>query len=372
MTAGGELPFNLYLENTSDNYQVYLINGTDSILMDTPLFRNDSIFIDFPVYETSLHAIIIDHQTLEGVFINFTKQNDNTIPFSAKAGLDYRFKIPDQNKLSHDISGKYDVVFKPGKPDSSYAVGIFNQVEQTVTGTFMKSTGDYRFLSGSVIGDSLFLSGFDGVFVHLFKCKITNESINGSFYSGMNTHRNFIAIRNESAELSDPEAITSIKTEYEEFKFSFPDTDSIMVSLSDKKFNDKVVVVQILGSWCPNCLDESRYLAPYYSKNKSRGLEIIGLAFEKTDDFIRAANNVNRLMERLDISYPILVASNRKEIRNTMPELDNFIAFPTTIILDRRHKVKKVHAGFSGPATGKPYYDYIENFEKTMDKLLNE
>jgi thiol-disulfide isomerase/thioredoxin len=372
MTGGGELPFNLHFENNESTYNVYLINGTDSILMESPVFRNDSIILDFPVYETSLHAKIIDERTLEGVYINFTKQSDNTIPFSAKAGLEYRFKVPDENNLTQNISGKYDVVFRAGEPDSSYAVGIFHQTGNSVNGTFMKTSGDYRYLSGSVINDSLFLSGFDGVFVHLFKCKISLSSITGTFYSGLTTKRSFVASRNDAAKLIDADAITSIRTDQEKFYFSFPDTDSVMVGLNDSRYQNKVIVVQILGSWCPNCLDESRFLAPYYLKYKEKGFEIIGLAFEKTDNFNRASGNVLRLKERLNIGYPILIASNRKEIRTTIPELDNFIAFPTTIILDKTHRVRKVHAGFSGPATGKPYFDYIEKFDNTIQELLNE
>ena len=152
----------------------------------------------------------------------------------------------------------------------------------------------------------------------------------------------------------------------------FPDTDSTLVHLSDSAFKNKVVVLQILGSWCPNCLDESAFLESYYEKNKHRGFEIIGLSFEKTDDFKRASTTVNKFRKRLNISYPLLIASTRDKIKTTLPGLENFIAFPTTIFLDKNHKIRKIHAGFSGPATGAEYEKFKDEFSLLIDKLIAE
>ena len=46
-------------------------------------------------------------------------------------------------------------------------------------------------------------------------------------------------------------------------------------------FKDKVVLVQLMGSYCPNCLDETKFYSKYYEANKDKGLEIVALAFEK-------------------------------------------------------------------------------------------
>ena len=43
-------------------------------------------------------------------------------------------------------------------------------------------------------------------------------------------------------------------------------------------------MLQLSGTWCPNCKDETKFLAPWYEKNKDRGVEIIGLAYEKKAD----------------------------------------------------------------------------------------
>jgi thiol-disulfide isomerase/thioredoxin len=145
-----------------------------------------------------------------------------------------------------------------------------------------------------------------------------------------------------------------------------------MVAFSDSQFRGKVLVVQILGSWCPNCLDESEFLTAYREANQHRGMEVVGLAFEKTDDFQRASGNVKRLRKRLNITYPILIASNRDKLKQVLPGLENFISFPTTIFMDKGHKIRKIHAGFSGAATGKEYEKFISEFTEFMDKLLAE
>ena len=55
-----------------------------------------------------------------------------------------------------------------------------------------------------------------------------------------------------------------------------------------------------------------------------------------------------------------------------MPELENFVAFPTTIFLDKNHNVRMVHTGFNGPATGEKYVAFKKEFESFVGELLAE
>jgi hypothetical protein len=52
--------------------------------------------------------------------------------------------------------------------------------------------------------------------------------------------------------------------------------------------------------------------------------------------------------------------------------LNHVISFPTTIIIDKKGKVRNIHTGFSGPATGDYYLDYITEFNHLIDELLAE
>lgn len=371
MTPGGELPFGLEIQPAGNSYTFTIINGAERMVLDNVQLKDDSVIVRFPVYESELRMKALDANHLSGSFINLTRATHHTIPLEARAGKLPRF-APAQGNPNTDVSGRWSVRFSPGAKDSAYAVGLFVQQGGRVTGTFLTTSGDYRYLEGAVSGDSLFLSTFDGVFVYLFKARISGKTLEGMYYSGTHREVPFSGYRDESARLPDPASLTRYDTEKYPLAFRLPDTDSNLVSLDDPSFNGKVVLLQIMGSWCPNCLDESEFLAPWYDKNKHRGVEIIGLSFEKTDDFTRASGNVKRFMQRLNIHYPVLVAANRDKLKTILPGLENFAGYPTTIYLDKQHRIRKIHAGFSGAATGAEYEKFKDDFVLFMDKLLAE
>ncbi len=132
--------------------------------------------------------------------------------------------------------------------------------------------------------------------------------------------------------------------------------------------------MQIMGSWCPNCIDETNFLVPFYNANKNNGLEIIGLCYERSEDFSVASKNAKNLKTRLSIPYELLIAGTNKKgnVNESLPMLKNFIAFPTLIIIDKKGKVRKIHTGYSGPATGKHYDEFKAEFESFINTLLSE
>lgn len=371
MTPGGELPFHLKIDTLNNQYTFSIINSSEEMLLDAVEFKDDSVIVNFPVYESQLRLKVVNKDELEGNFINLTRLTNAAIPMKAYSGGAPRFFVREKQPPAL-ADGRWSVMFGGGTKDSSYAIGVFKQNGHRVDGTFLTGSGDYRYLEGVVDGDSLFLSAFDGVFVYLFKARVGRSTLEGMFYSGTHYQTHWTGFRDPSATLPDPSAITKLNTGDKKLAIRFPDTDSNMVSLDDTLFNNKVIVLQILGSWCPNCLDESKYLKDYYLKNSHRGMSVIGLAFEKTDDFQRAANNVKRFTQRLGITYPVLVASNRSKIKTVFPGLENFMGYPTTIFLDKQRNIRKIHAGFSGPATGPEYEKFKDEFERFMDKLLSE
>ena len=132
------------------------------------------------------------------------------------------------------------------------------------------------------------------------------------------------------------------------------------------------MLLQIMGTWCPNCLDETSYFVEYYNQHHNEGLEMIGLSFEKTTDFKKASSNVKRLVQHYQIPYPVLIAGSvgKDAVANAIPGITNFFSYPTTIFINRKGEVVKVHAGFSGPATGNDYEFYKKEFNAAMEELL--
>ncbi|HEY0900251.1 MAG TPA: TlpA disulfide reductase family protein, partial [Sphingobacteriaceae bacterium] len=220
-------------------------------------------------------------------------------------------------------------------------------------------------------------SCFDGSHAYLFTGKLedNNTISNGKFYSGYSYIENWTAKRDDQAILPDAYSLTALKPGHEKINFSFPNLNGKQVSLDDPQFKNKVVVVQFFGSWCPNCMDETAYLAPFYKKYKDRGVEVVGLAYERSTDFEKAKKNIERLKNRFNVTYNLLVtgySNDKEEVAKSLPMLNQFVAFPTAIILDKKGKVRRIHTGFSGPGTGEHYTNFVREFESTIESLLKE
>jgi thiol-disulfide isomerase/thioredoxin len=145
------------------------------------------------------------------------------------------------------------------------------------------------------------------------------------------------------------------------------------VTQNDPRFHGKVVLLDIFGTWCPNCHDEAPVLAGLYTQFHARGLEIVGLSYEYVDDRARSQRLLEVYRRKYSIGFPLLLAgtTDAGQIAATLPQLRNFGAYPTTIFLDRHGRVRLIHAGFSGPATGR-LDEVKQNFERTIVKLLDE
>lgn len=369
-----DIPFNFELADSANKKVMYIINGKERLKVDEIAIKDDSVLIRLPVLDTEIRAVISNGK-LNGKFIKHLADTSLEMPFSAEPGIEWRFlKVNESSGLN--IFGRWSTVFTStdGK-DTTIAVGEFEQKGDKVTGTFLTTTGDYRFLEGTITNNQLLLSTFDGSNAYLFTASLKSDSVitNGLFYSGVKSINNWSAKKDDHAVLPDAYSLTSLKPGEKTIDFKFADLDGNEVSLSDDRFKNKVVILQFLGSWCPNCMDETAFLAPFYDKYKNKGVEVIGLAYERSNDIKRSRAAVTRLKNRFNINYPLLVTGfTNKEVLKSMPTLKEFKAFPTTIIIDKKGIVKKIHTGFSGPGTGSYYTNYIKEFERQVLSLINE
>ncbi len=366
---GNTLPFlvDYHADNTLTIY-----NAEEEIEVNEVTIKGDSIIIQMPVYEGVLKGTFTSN-TIIGDFIK--PSLNRTVSFKMIREKATRFKITQPHTSL--VSGNWETVFSPeSKEDTYIAKGIFEQLGNKVTGTFRTTTGDYRYLEGVVEGDSLKLSTFDGAHAFLFKAAIKDSIIKGIFYSGNHWEEPFTAKRNEGYELPSADSLTYLKEGYDTLTFSFPDTDGTMVALTDERFKNKVVVVQVMGTWCPNCLDETKFYTDYYHKNKSDDLEFVSLAFEYAPNKEKAFKSINRLKQKIDVPYPILLAqygsSDKKEAQEKLPMLNQVLSYPTTLFIDKKAKVRKIHTGFNGPATGKEYTEFVAQFDRFVKQLQAE
>ncbi|MXV13961.1 peroxiredoxin family protein [Hufsiella ginkgonis] len=374
--SGAEIPFNFSVTDSAGEMQLEIMNGTERFRVTDIRSVGDSVFIRMPLFDSDIRALL-KGTALEGHWIKHLATKDVMMEFNAVPGDSARFRVAKET-APMNVAGKWAGIFtgKDGK-DTSIAVGEFVQNGQKVTGTFLTTTGDYRFLEGAVSGRKLSLSCFDGSHAFLFTGDIgpDNKIGNGKFYSGLSSVDLWTATRDENAALPDAYSLTKLKPGFTKIDFSFPDLSGKKVSLSDERYRGKVVIIQFMGSWCPNCMDETAYLVPFYNKYKERGLEIIGLAYERFTDFKRAKANITQLKDHFGVNYELLATgyqNDKKEVARSVPALKEFLAFPTTILINRKGEVSRIHTGFSGPGTGKHYDEFITEFEKSVNDLLAE
>tara|TARA_R110000787_G_scaffold281212_1_gene392415 strand:- start:1298 stop:2512 length:1215 start_codon:yes stop_codon:yes gene_type:complete len=365
-----ELPF---IINVTSKNSLEIYNAEEVILVDEITYKNDSVFIQMPVFEGYIAAKITD-TGFKGDFI--IESYDRIVPVKGEKNNKNRFPIKEEQE-TFNIEGVWQVIFNKYSKDESYiSKGTFKQNGNQITGTFRTPTGDYRYLEGAIYGNKFELSTFDGAHAFLFTGNIVNDSLSGIFYSGNHSKERFEAKRNPTYELPSSNDVTFLKEGYDKFEFSFPDEKGNLVSLENKRFKNKVTVVQIMGSWCPNCLDESKYYTQYLKENPNTDVQFISLAFEISKTTELAFKRINRLKERIGIKYPIILAqygSDNKLLANEkLPMLSHILSFPTSLYIDKKGTVRKIHTGFNGPATGQKYLDYKKEFEDFIDILLKE
>lgn len=379
--SDGELPFVWEVIHSSPtDFYIEIINGEERIKIPQEHIHygkdktngHDTIRIDFPHYDSYFRGRF-EENILEGDYV-VTSQTNYIIPFTARYGQDYRFSQLRKEPVL-DVSGEWEVTFEVEEGGSPYkAIGEFKQDGNHLTGTFITETGDYRFLEGTIQANKLYLSVFDGSHAFLFEAKILEDgTLFGSFRSGNHYKCLWEAKRNPDFKLASPYSLTYLKEGYDKLAFSFPNVENKQVALTDEQYKGKVKLVQILGTWCPNCADETRFLSNYLRENPNKNFEVIGLAYERHKEFNKAAEAVKRMKKRFDVPYEILVAgtSSKQAAAETLPMLNDVISFPTLIFIDKNDKVHKIHTGFSGPATSE-YEGFVKEFEEIVDKLLGE
>jgi thiol-disulfide isomerase/thioredoxin len=370
----GELPFGLEIEPEGAATVAYLVNGKERVKLNEVTVSGAHLEMRMPGYENHLTADAKGGQLLGEVVLTKSGGKQQHIPLHAELGQGFRFFQKAAGDHA-DVSGRWAVTFTgdEGKPEA--AVGEFTQSGDVVTGTFLAETGDHRYLAGQVQGDELYLSTFDGAHAFLYKAKMTADgALAGDFWVGMAHHERWAGKRDANAALPDAYSLTAMRAGDRHFEFAFPDLAGKTVTSTDPAFHGKVLVVALAGSWCPNCHDEAAFLEPLYREYRGRGVEIVSLMFEHFGDFPHAAEATQRFRRHYGIEYTTLIAgiSDKDEAAKKLPMLDRVYAFPTTIFIDRKGNARKIHTGFSGPATGIHYEQFAAEVKATLDQLLAE
>lgn len=374
-SPGGELPFGIQLSKDSKGYTAKILNGSERVDTSAVIVEGYQVEIQFAWYDARIKATVNETGDLmSGQWSKTAAEKLSRLPFKATKGYPYRFEQSAELFTTTAVGGVWQATFSDEDGDS-VAVGEFQQSGHKVNGTFLTPTGDYRFLSGHAVGGELKLSAFDGAHAFLFTAVLdASGGLVGDFWSRDTYHAKWKAQLNNDAYAVLPDSwdMVKITTDDNTVSFAFEDLQGDMVQLTDERFQGKAVLINLFGTWCPNCNDEAPVLVDFYDKYHPDGLEIVGLAFEFTDDINRDKQQIFEFKKRHGIQYPLLRAgkNDKAQAAQVLGFLDQVVAYPTSIFLDRNHQVVKIHSGFSGPGTGQHYDNLISELEAQIKDIV--
>jgi thiol-disulfide isomerase/thioredoxin len=380
-SPGGELPFALRITRRGDVLKGIVVNGAEQAPASAVSVAGSSVTIRFDWYDSAISASVSDDgNAMTGAWTKTGSTGPSRMLFHATRGQQPRFRSAAVASGSsiNDVTGIWKAEFVDSQ-GASPARGEFHQDPGTnrVAGTFLTPTGDDRYLEGSFENGVLRLSTFDGAHAFLFHARASIDGrLSGDYWSRDSYHATWTATRTDDAGATLPDGWKDVGLTNTDgrFQFRFPDLAGNPVSLSDDRFRGKVVLVNIFGSWCPNCNDEAPFLAAMDRKDRHQGLEIVGLAYELTGKAPRDREMVRRFAARHGIDYTLLLAgvSDKAKASATLPDITRVLAFPTSIFIGRDGRVRKIYSGFAGPGTGQHYDQLRTEIETLIGALLRE
>lgn len=363
--AGGTLTFAIRLQEHAGAWEGSLCNGSTCQAFSRVDWHGDSLRLEMADYAASI-AARVRGDSLVGAYQNVGIRGPRTIPFRARRGALPAVPAPAW------LAGTWYAWFRGATGDTP-RVFEFRDGPTGLEGTIISNSGDYGAFGGSATRDSFALSRFDGSYVYLLAGRLVGDTLVGTFHAGLRSQTSFRALRARGpSPLTPPTEVTRADTA--PFRFAFRDLDGNLVASDDARFRGKVLIVDVFGTWCPTCHDAAPTLVSLHRSRAARGLEVVGLAFEVSGDTAVDGALVRRYRDKFGIGFPLLLAgvSDVDQAAATLSQLDGFTAFPTTLFIGRDGHVRRVHAGFHGPATGSQYDATVREFERLTDELLAE
>jgi len=367
-----ELPFTGDLKFQDDSWKLIIYNGKEEIEVDDITVTEDSIIARMPVFQSELRGRIESPDLITGSFINYSRDDTTSISFNAEKGKNYRFT---NTKSSTILPEQYHARFT--NPDKTFteSILILTSDQGKLNGSFLTETGDYRYLEGNIMNESVYLSGFDGAHAYYFEARIAGDSlVNGIFRSGPKSITTWSAASDTTFFLRRPDQLTYLKEGYEFIDFRLPNQDGDSVSWENLNLQGKVVILDMMGSWCPNCMDATLALKKLSEPYSDDDLRVIPIAFELTEDFQVAKKRINKMQKDLQIDEEFLFGgyASKENATVTFPMLNHIMSYPTIVIIDRNRDIRLIYTGFYGPGTGKYHTEFMDQMSTLISELVKE
>ncbi len=373
------IPFRFELATKGADAQGFFFEGDRKIGSSSGRYADGSLKLDYDFLNTTLEATLKGDELI-GTYRNLRAGS------RVQAIRMRRFTAPPPDEgTTPELAGSWEMrrlAAEISAPRDTRTWHVYlRQSGPALSGTILRVDGDTGTLVGEWKNDKLVLSHFAGERPNLLEA---TRNADGTLAATLNGNAHYLLVRSSEArdkgipEPPDPSRYTNVKNPTEPFHFAFPDLTGTLVSDTDARFRGKVTMLAIGGSWCPNCHDEAPFLAELYQTYRGRGFEIVGLMFENDPDPAIARPRVQTFIKRYAVQYPMLIAGTTeasptsKTIAEALPQLVNFGAYPTTIVLGRDGRVRSVHAGFASAASGEEHVRLKQEVRDLIERLLTE
>ena len=365
---GVETPFPLEISGSGANVTASFFNGKDRYPSTEGRFENGKLVLKWDYYAATLEATVHDG-VIEGQYAGTRIMKG---PFAIRARRASAVAAPVSGSVPN-IDGLWEIPNKSGKGELAWRF-VVRQSGAHADATILRVDGDTGTISGTFHDGKFVLSHFDGARAHLLQITPASDGtldILENAKTERTAYRPAAARANGLPEPTDPDLHTTMKDPNEPFRFSFPDLKGRTVSNTDARFRRKVLVVEITGSWCPNCHDEAPFLEEMYRKYGAQGLEVVSLSFEETEQLKNPAR-LRAFVKRYGLEFPVLLCGDPDEAKARLNQLENWNTWPATLFIDREGKVRGIHSGFPSPGSGDLYRQAKDEFNVEAGRLLAE
>jgi thiol-disulfide isomerase/thioredoxin len=365
-----EIPFKMGISGDGANVKGWFFNGDDKEISNSGKLENGALELNFDSYLAKLTATV-KNGVIEGEYGPILKKM-----YRVKATRETG-KPTTTGGSAPPISGQWDLEgVASSKGEKTWRM-ILRQSGTEISGAVLRVDGDTGTMTGSFQDGKFVLSHFSGSRPALLILKPASDGTMDVSLSGLHGFSEMKAVRPAEArakglpEPTDADLHTTVKDPKAPFAFSFPDLNGHVVSNTDPRFLGKVVLINITGSWCPNCHDEAPFLAALYDKYHSQGLEVVALSFEEADQ-LKNPTRLKAFIKEYGIKYTVLLGGETDSAKAKLTQAVNWDAWPTTFFVGRDGIVRGAHAGFPSPGSGELYKQEKDEFVAKVEKLLAE
>ena len=368
-----QMQVNASIAALNNKAPITIFNGKEVYQLSVKKRIGDTIVYQFPAQDAEWRvAFEKDFSEARGWWINYNKKVPVRYPIHLYMTLSEMLAKPDS--IFPELFGRWKVLFEPGTPNEEVLVGVFQQeMNGRIFGSFLSETGDYRYLHGFAANGKLHLQTYTGYWAFVVEADLNGSNeMSGVFYSGGKSRSPFKAIKDETVQLRDESSLTYL------IKRDEPVMLKDLIKMNGRKTTidlaaeKQLTLIQIMGTWCPNCLDETKLLQELHAEYGSKGLRVVALAFEVGADTKKQRARLKNWMKSMKVTYPVYLAgtSSKDAASARFPMLNGIMSFPTALLVDQQGKIIAIHTGFSGPATGEAYIDLVKKYKQEIENAI--